>query len=137
MEIKRKALDFIRTTRICHMTTICDGVPHSRVMSIGRVDDDLTFWFATFSSSRKPAHLAANPNISLSLFDGKVDCAVNGAGTIINDQAVKDELWNDHLAEYFPGGKTDPEYIILKVTPSSVRFRDFELSGQTMVELIQ
>ena len=136
-EIKQKALDFIKTTRICHMATIDGDKPHSRVMSVGRIDADFTCYFAILASSRKVRHLTANPQVSLSFYDGKMDCTVNGAGQVVNDQAVKDELWNDHLAEYYKGGKTDPEYMILKITPASVRFRDFTSSGHTPVELIK
>lgn len=136
-DIKQRALDFIRATRICHMTTIDGDKPSTRVMSAGRVDADFTVWFAVFASSGKVRQLAVNPHLSLSLYDGKMDCTIDGAGAVINDQAVKDELWNDHLAEYYTGGKSDPEYAILKVTPHSVRFRDFSLSGQNPVELIQ
>lgn len=136
-DTRKAAHEFLNANRICHMATVEGDKPYCRVMSAGRIEPDFTVWFAVFASSRKVRHLAANPQVCLSFYSGKADCTINGMGTIVNDQAVKDELWNDHLTEYFAGGSTDPEYTLLKVTPASVRFRDFEQSGHTPVELVQ
>ena len=132
----KAARDFITANRICHMATVEGDTPYCRVMSVGRIDQDFTVWFAVFASSRKVRHLAATSKLCLSFYSSKADCTINGDGMVVNDQAVKDELWNDHLATYFTGGRTDPEYAILKVTPTSVRFRDFEKTGHAPVELI-
>lgn len=130
-----QAFALIKGQPNCHVATVVDGQPWQRVMSTARVDADFTFWFATFTGSTKLKHIAANPQVSLSYWSDAGDIHVCGKAELVDDIAMKEELWDDTWLQYFPDGAGDSSLVLLKVTPSSVGFRP---SGEVMemVELL-
>lgn len=42
---------------------------------------------------------------------------LSGEIEIVTDVELKKALWHDNWIVFFPGGKTDPDYIILKLRP--------------------
>ena len=135
-EYRQKALDQMRNEGLCHMATIDGDKPAIRVMHGGQVDDDFTVWFATGLSSHKVAQLRQNPHTSLSFFNGKSDICLHGKGEVLTDQATRDAHWHETLERYFPGGSTDPEYALIRITPETILFREFETTGFNTVKLL-
>lgn len=128
-ELKRKALDFMRRNPVCHLGSLDNGAPVVRALQTARIDDDFTVWFATSATSNKVAQIRADSRVYLSYYHDVEDLHLAGRGEILDDQATKDELWWDMLARFFPGGSSDPDYVVLKVSPSSVAYRDFKNTG--------
>ncbi|RYF89653.1 MAG: hypothetical protein EOO03_05500 [Chitinophagaceae bacterium] len=43
---------------------------------------------------------------------------------LVEDQQKVDELWNDFMKAWFPGGKTDPELSLLRASVTSGHYWD-------------
>ena len=129
VELKHKALEFIRHNPVCYLASFDEGAPVIRAMQWARIDDDFTAWFATSAASNKAIQIKADPRVYLCCYHDVEDVHLAGRGEILDDQATKDELWWDELTRFFPGGSTDPDYVVLRITPSSVKYRDFKNTG--------
>lgn len=134
--LKRKAVEFINELRVCSLSTVNDGAAWSRVMSTSRVEDDLTLWYASFASSDKVRQIRAEPRVCIVYYKPGMDIRIFGQAQVLTDQVTKDGLWKEEMLMYFKGGKTDPEYVAIRVTPTSVELRDVAHGDFNPVELI-
>ena len=67
------------------------------------VDENLTFWMATFINSRKVAQIKKNPEVHLTTGVSdpeKAECylQIQGRAEILTDEETKKAVWFDHLA---------------------------------------
>jgi general stress protein 26 len=133
-EAKRQSLELMRLAEAAVLTTIDpDGYPHTRALMNLREearypglvqlfadhDGDMLIYFGTSTSSNKIAHIRANPRASVyyclpSRFRGLM---LGGDIEIVTDPELKAAVWQDDWDRYYPGGKTDPDYTILKLRP--------------------
>ncbi len=96
------------------------GQPTERVMWTARVDEDFTVYYATYKDSKKCKHVEANPNVLIFWYTGKGYLSLSGKAEISDDQSLRESLWRDSFAPYYPGGKNDPNYVVLKVNPGEM-----------------
>jgi general stress protein 26 len=84
------------------------------------------------------AEIKANPQVSVVMSNYKVhkDIRYHGKIDILTDQPTKDRLWQDEWKKFYPQGKTDPNYIVLKFTPAEIEFRDMAKYGMIGKKLI-
>lgn len=135
-ELKSTALDFIRENPVCHMATVEDRQPFSRVMWTVRAEDDFTLWYTSAASSQKMRQLETNPAVCLTVYDRGRDARVFGRASLVDDRATKDRLWKDEWKVYFPGGKEDPEYTLVRVDPERVEYRDLKRLGMKTATVV-
>jgi general stress protein 26 len=128
-EYKKDALDFIRENPVCHMATVEDNQPFSRVMWTVKVDDDFTFWYTSAASSQKMRQLEKNPAVCLTMYDRGRDARVFGHASLVTDAELKNHLWKDEWKVYFSGGKDDPEYQVVRIQAKKVEYRDLKKLG--------
>ncbi|MHC4660867.1 MAG: pyridoxamine 5'-phosphate oxidase family protein [Planctomycetota bacterium] len=127
---KSEALEFARKVSVASLGTVDGDVPHIRMMETAKTDDDFTVWFSTAASSNKIRQLSENPNACVVFYEGVSDLRVFGKAEIVTDRAVKDALYQDKWdVHYKNGGKDDPEYSVIKVTPEKAEYRHFEKYG--------
>ncbi len=112
------------------MTLDENGFPHPRTMWTAGLDDDFTTYFVTGRSLLKCKQIAANPKVTIfwTLTEGQTIgwsyTLIKGQASVTSDQALRDRFWNDVLKEYFPGGKEDPEYVVVIVKPRELMVMD-------------
>lgn len=123
-EMKEAALRLARLNPHALFTTIADGKPRCRTMQTAQIDDDFTVWFATYGQSGKVDQLRANPSVCVSYYIPGIDLNVYGEAALLDDEQVRNQLWRDEWKKHFPGGKTDQNYLVIRVTPTRVEFRD-------------
>ncbi len=84
-------------------------VPMSKIAATGCND----VWVATAGNSEKVTDFKTNNKAGLSYsFYG--DCvALRGTVEIISDDETRRSMWQECLNDYFPGGPTDPNYVLL------------------------
>ncbi len=123
-EMKEAALRLARLNPHALLTTVADGKPRCRTMQTARIDDDFTVWFATYAESAKVDQLKANPQVCVSYYIPGIDLNVYGEAALLDDQRLKDELWRDDWKKFFAGGKTDQNYLVIRITAARVEFRD-------------
>jgi len=116
------ALNFARGVHHTNFATCDDGQPHVRLMHWVRIEDDFTIWLATRASSRKAAHIVLNPKVCTMFVSEPGYARVFGIAEIVNDQKIKDDLWKDEWEMYWPDGSSNPDYVLLKIHPSSVDY---------------
>jgi general stress protein 26 len=134
-EMKEAALRLVRLNPHGLLTTVTEGKPRCRTMQTARIEDDFTIWFATYGQSGKVDQIRANASVCVSYYIPGIDLNVYGEATLLADQQLKDELWQDDWRKHFSGGKTDPNYLVIKVDPTRVEFRDILHQGHEPVLL--
>ena len=129
--IKAQELDLLRDKikdiRITMMTTLeGDGDLHTRPMATHEMDADGTMWFFTYDDSNKIEEIGGNNNIALGYADPGSESyvSVQGRAEIVKDRAKIEQLWDDFLKTWFPGGKDDPRICLVKVTPHGGEYWD-------------
>lgn len=56
----------------------------------------------------------ANPKTGLCYSAHGDSVALRGTAEIVTDDALRKEMWVDWMINHFPGGPTDPNYILLR-----------------------
>ncbi|MDO8682030.1 MAG: pyridoxamine 5'-phosphate oxidase family protein [Armatimonadota bacterium] len=130
-DIKDRARHLMEQHPVAVFGTIDDqGFPHLRPMYTLEIGDDFTVYFATGRDLLKAKQIAANPKISLTWSAYSEDMArwshaqIKGLATITDNEELRHRLWIDEFERYFPGGKDDPNYVILVVKPREMLFTD-------------
>jgi general stress protein 26 len=135
-EYRKDALEFIRGNPVCHMATVEDNQPFSRVMWTARVDEDFTIWFTSPASSHKMRQLEKNPAVCLTVCSQGKDARIFGQASVVDDLEMKNRLWKDEWKAYYPCGKEDPEYQLVRVTVKTVEYRDLAKLGMKTVTVL-
>lgn len=123
----QKVAALIRGNKLAMLTTTApDGTLTSRPMALQETDFDGSLWFFTEHSARKVAHIAADPqvNVTVSAPVSATWVSLTGTGTEVDDPARKRELWNAGVEAWFPDGREDPNVRLLKVDASSAEYWD-------------
>jgi general stress protein 26 len=133
---KRDAIEFARALGTSHLATVEGDAPIVRVMHAFRVDDDLSIWYACGASSNKVRQIRANPNVAVSFYEAAQDLVVSGTAQIVKDAETKAEVWQDDWQRFFPQGKDDPEYCVLRITATKALYRNAEKHGFESQEVL-
>lgn len=120
-----KIVELIKKQNIAMVTTVApDGTMKSRPMGIQRVTEDGNLYFFVGRSSDQAQSVAAHPELNVALASSDHWVSVAGRGTLVRDQQLIDEMWDDMVAAYFEGGKEDPEVALLHVRAESAEYWD-------------
>lgn len=108
----------------------CDGdQPRVRIVS-PVVEDDMSIWVTTRSTSRKVKQLGENPKICLAFVEppeGEKSVTVIGEAQIIPDLEKRRRVWKlapFDLYEHFPNGPDSDDFCLLKIIPKRIEWRD-------------
>ena len=120
--------------RICQTDTASlitigpEGYPRARAMADLNVETDFVFRFATPLSSRKISEIRANPHMAVSYLEpaSKDYVCVFGRGEIVMDDAARASFWRPDWERYWPQGRTDPDYAIVRVVGEAIEYFDME-----------
>ena len=104
---------------LCNLATADHtGAPHVAV--VAPLVDETEIWVFTNRSSKKARNLAENPRIALMWRPGN-EHYVYGTAELIDDMDTKERLWDSPLLSFDPtaffGAATNPEFLVVKVTP--------------------
>lgn len=133
-DVRESCLDLIAALPICHLTTVDEhGYPHTTAMLNlrcakeypGLVDlhaedrNDFCVYMTTANRSPKMARLKGNPKVSLYFCDADqiIGLMLGGDIAVIEDQALKERIWQDGWTMYYPNGPQGPEYGVIKLAP--------------------
>lgn len=104
------------------------------------VEDDMSLWVTTFSTSRKVQHIEENPKICLAFVElprGDKAATVVGKAEIIENLDEKKRVWNlagFDLSQFFPHGPESDEFCLLKIAIDLIEWRDSWTGGQKIYE---
>jgi general stress protein 26 len=121
----------------------CDG-DQPRVRTVSPiVEDDMSMWVTTRSTSRKVKQLRENPKICLAFVeppDGDKAATVIGEAQIIPDMEKKRRVWSlapFDLYEHFPNGPDSSDFCVLRVLIKRIEWRDSGIGGPRIYEPAQ
>lgn len=93
-----------------------DGFPRPVPMKKIHSNGCNEIYVATDSASVKAADIKANPKAGLSYYLYGDSVSLRGMAEIIDDDKIRQEMWQEWLIDHFPNGASDPNYIIIKFT---------------------
>lgn len=121
----RTVADLLTTSRIAMLTTRApDGVLMSRPMAVQEVEFDGDLWFFADASSRKVAHVTADPQVNVTVGSGSTWVSLTGIARVVREPARKRELWNSAVEAWFPDGPDADHVVLLQVDGLSAEYWD-------------
>ncbi len=114
-----KLAELIHQIRIAMLTTLTnEGAFRSRPITThgARFDGDL--WFLTRVDSAKLDQVRQHRRVGLTYATPTDNTYISLSGTaqVVVDQAKAEELWDPSYQVWFPGGSSDPDLALIKVT---------------------
>ena len=114
----RKLGELIGDIDVAMMTTrSADSSLASRPLQTLKLDADGELIFFTGADSQKVKELTDDPCVNLTFVHAKDQryISVRGRARMDRDEATIDELWSPTQHIFFPGGKSDPNLMVLRV----------------------
>lgn len=121
--LKEKAGALLEKCEVVVLTSVNkEGYPRPVPMSKIKSEGIDTIWMSTGSDSWKTIDFRQNPKAGLCFQDKGDSVALTGEVEVVTDENLKKELWQDWFIAHFPGGPTDPSYILLKFTANHATY---------------
>ena len=120
-----KLVELTKDIKITMFTTIdAEGHFVSRPMAQHLVEPDADLWFYAERDSRLIEQITVNPHVSLTLTSPVTWISIDGEAAMVEDQAMKEALWNTWVEAWLPQGPTDPNVVLIKVDPHTAEYWD-------------
>jgi general stress protein 26 len=127
---EQKIVSIMRNNYLHANLATCDGdQPRVRIVS-PVVEDNMSIWVTTRSTSRKVRQLRDNPKVCLAFVeppDGDKAVTVIGEAQIIPDSEKRRRIWQlapFDLYEHFPNGPDSDDFCVLKIMASRIEWRE-------------
>jgi len=140
---EQKIVSIMKDNFLYASLATCDG-DQPRVRTVSPiVEDDMSIWVTTRSTSRKVKQLRENPKICLSFVEqpnGDKASIVIGEARIIPDIEKKKRVWKlapFDLYEHFPNGPESDDFCILKIAIKRIEWRESWIAGTQIYESVQ
>lgn len=118
--------NIIDKQKICYISSVDeDGFPNTKAMLKPRKRNGVKeIYLSTNTSSLKVQSFRNNSKACLYFCDSRFYRGVmlKGSVEVLEDQKSKDMIWQIGDTMYYPKGKTDPDYCVLKFTAVSARY---------------
>lgn len=106
------------------VTRAGDGQLHGRPMALAEVEPDGTLWFATDRHSGKMNELAQDGHVVVTMQSRTKFVSLSGTAAPVEDRERISRLWKTEWKVWFPGGKDDPNIVLLRVAGRSGEYWD-------------
>ncbi|WP_423059743.1 pyridoxamine 5'-phosphate oxidase family protein [Bacillus safensis] len=123
-ELKQKVLNLLDEQKVGTLATVEQDKPHTRYMTF--FHEGLTLYTPTSKETHKAEEIEKNPNVHILIgYSGEgfgdTYAEIAGTATLTDDPELIDRLWSDEMEKWFKG-KEDPNLVILKIDPASIRY---------------
>jgi general stress protein 26 len=99
----------------------------ARPMAIAQVADDSTLWFISGIETAKAHEIDADTRVHIVCQDDhSAYLSLAGTASLVQDRAKLAELWQEPFAVWFPGGKEDPNVVLISVHLEEGEYWDHE-----------
>ena len=106
------------------VTRTGEGSLRARPMAVAEVQPDGTLWFVSGRHSGKVDELAHDSHVVVTMQSRTKFVSLSGKAAPVEDRARVSRLWKAEWKVWFPGGKDDPEIVLLKVEPDAGEYWD-------------
>lgn len=123
-ELKQKVLNLLDEQKVGTLATVEQDKPHTRYMTF--FHEGLTLYTPTSKETHKADEIEKNPNVHILIgYSGEgfgdTYAEIAGTATLTDDPELIDRLWSEEMEKWFKG-KDDPNLVILKIDPTSIRY---------------
>ncbi|MBV5112783.1 MULTISPECIES: pyridoxamine 5'-phosphate oxidase family protein [Bacillus] len=123
-ELKQKVMNLLDEQKVGTLATVEQDKPHTRYMTF--FHEGLTLYTPTSKETHKADEIEKNPNVHILIgYSGEgfgdTYAEIAGEATLTDDPELIDRLWSDEMEKWFKG-KDDPNLVILKIDPTSIRY---------------
>ena len=123
---KEEVFEFIKGQKTAMISSVdAEGFPNTKAMLAPRKIDGTDLYFTTNTSSMRVAQYSANEKACVYFYKrgrfSYVGVMLIGTMQVLTEQSVKDEIWRTGDTMFYKGGKTDPDYCVLKFTALKCR----------------
>ena len=133
-----KVISIIKNSKAAYLATVdSEGKPEIRALlnlpnpkkyknlngrALQQVGDTLVMYFTTNTSSKKVSRIRNNPNVALYFCEPNLFQGICASGIMeeVTDNSLKESFWQRGWKIYYPQGKTDSDYTILKFTSTKI-----------------
>ena len=130
--MKEKATELLQRCEVVTLASVNkEGYPRPVPMSKILAEGISTIWMSTGADSLKTIDFLSNPKAGLCFQDKGDSVALTGKVEVVTDEKMKQELWQDWFIDHFPGGPTDPGYVLLKFESNHSTRKDSEIVNLT------
>lgn len=121
MITKEHIYEFIQNQKTAFVASVDeDGFPNIKAMFTPRKIEGNCFYFSTNTSSMRARQYMQNPKASIYFYHrGRFryeGIMLTGTMEVLQDAAIKEEIWQPGDNIYYKEGVTDPDYCVLKFT---------------------
>ncbi len=125
-------IKFIQKQKAAFIASVDEeGFPNIKAMFVPRKIEGNCFYFSTNTSAMRTQQYLKNPKASVYFYNrGRFryeGIMLTGTMEVLQDQDIKQEIWQNGDTMYYRQGVTDPDYCVLKFT--AVKGREEELAG--------
>jgi len=116
--------EIVTSADVAMLTTEgADGSLHARPLAVLQKTFERSIRFLIEDPSPKVEEIRANPRGNVAFSSKKGFLSLAGTARLIeDDEAAVDELWGPAAEAWFPGGREDPEIVVLEVLPDSAEY---------------
>ncbi len=123
-ELKQKVLNLLDEQKVGTLATVEQDKPHTRYMTF--FHEGLTLYTPTSKETHKADEIEKNPNVHILIgYSGEgfgdTYAEIAGTATLTDDPELINHLWSEEMEKWFKG-KDDPNLVILKIDPTSIRY---------------
>jgi len=92
-----------------------EGSLRARPMALADVDDDGVLWFLTERGSAKVQEISEEHQVNVAMQSSNKFISISGTAAPVENRQKLDDIWNEAWKVWFPGGKSDPNLMLLRV----------------------
>ena len=87
-------------------------------------EDNFTTYYVNLRRFHKTVELASNPKVELCFLDEHHNqVRITGVADVVTEPALRQKAWDaDPLLRRYLGSLDNPEFVLLRVTPTRVRY---------------
>jgi len=106
------------------VTRTSEGQLRSRPMALAQVEPNGTLWFMTQRGSGKMEEITQDCDVNVSMQSTMKFVSISGTAANVSDRDKVAELWSEGFKAWFPGGKDDPDLVLLRVDGTTGEYWD-------------
>ncbi len=110
-------------------TRTVEGHLRARPMALAEVEPDGTLWFLTDRRSGKVEELTRDDHVLVTMQSRTRFVSLSGTAAPVEDRSRVARLWKAEWQAWFPGGKDDPNLVLLRVDGQAGEYWDNSGTG--------
>lgn len=125
VDVKEKLIAALRGFDDVMVTTRSEnGMMHARPMAVAEVDAVGEVWFVTAEDAEKLDEIDSDDRTVVTGQGKGIYVSLTGRLDVIHDRERIRALWKDAWKPWFPGGKDDPDIVLLRLRPEIGEYWD-------------